>query len=180
MDEFSPKDLVGDLWKNKPLFITVLVGLAAVAYIIYRQNTSSTASTTASSTTPTTSGGTFIEDSYPVFVPVSTTTSSGASTPVASTGNGTPIPTPTPTPSTGGPSGIFYAKGSSATPTPAVGSRITVSAWPAQTSTLWGIAEKAYGNGALWPQIYTANKSTIGSNPNLLKPGQSLVIPPKS
>lgn len=171
--DFSPADLVKDLWRNKPLFIAVIVGLAAVVYLIYKNasNTTSSATTTA----PTTSGGTFIEDSYPVYVPVSTTTNTGASMPVASTGNGTP--TPLPGPRSFGPN---PNQGTSQTGTVQTTTTVAVTAWPSQTSTLWGIAEKVYGNGALWPQIYAANKSIIGSNPNALKTGQKLVIPPKS
>jgi LysM repeat protein len=41
---------------------------------------------------------------------------------------------------------------------------------------LWNIAKKYYGNGAKWPTIYTKNKSVVGSNPNLIYPGQKLVI----
>jgi len=43
--------------------------------------------------------------------------------------------------------------------------------------TLWLIAQKQYGDGSRWPQIYEANKSVIGSNPNLIHPGMVLVIP---
>ncbi|MDX1902868.1 MAG: LysM peptidoglycan-binding domain-containing protein [Thermonemataceae bacterium] len=43
--------------------------------------------------------------------------------------------------------------------------------------TLWGIAEKLLGNGALYTQIYEANKDVIGSNPDLIKVGMELVIP---
>jgi LysM domain len=51
-----------------------------------------------------------------------------------------------------------------------------VGAWPAWNSTLWGIAKHYYGNGALWPKIYNANRHII-SNPNLLRPGWILAIP---
>jgi prophage tail gpP-like protein len=43
--------------------------------------------------------------------------------------------------------------------------------------TLWGIAGQAYGNVQRWPEIYEANKGTVGSDPNLIFPGQSLFIP---
>lgn len=43
--------------------------------------------------------------------------------------------------------------------------------------TLWGIATKYYGNGALWPTIWSANKGKV-ANPNLIFPGQTLIIPP--
>jgi nucleoid-associated protein YgaU len=39
------------------------------------------------------------------------------------------------------------------------------------------IAEEFYGNGNLWPKIYDANRAVIGANPNLIFPGQVLVIP---
>lgn len=42
---------------------------------------------------------------------------------------------------------------------------------------LWNIAKKYYGNGAQYTKIYNANKSVIGSNPNLIYPGQVLTIP---
>lgn len=43
--------------------------------------------------------------------------------------------------------------------------------------SLWKIAKQFYGNGALWTKLYEANKDTIGSNPNLIYPGQTLTIP---
>ena len=45
--------------------------------------------------------------------------------------------------------------------------------------TLWKIAQKFLGSGSRWKEIYTYNnnKSIIGGNPNLIKPGQKLSIP---
>lgn len=43
--------------------------------------------------------------------------------------------------------------------------------------SLWGIAQTVYKRGDLWRTIYNANKNTIGANPNLIRPGQKLVIP---
>lgn len=42
---------------------------------------------------------------------------------------------------------------------------------------LWNIAKKYYGSGSEYMTIYNANKSIIGSNPNLIYPGQVLTIP---
>jgi phage protein D/phage tail protein X len=43
--------------------------------------------------------------------------------------------------------------------------------------SLWAIAKKYYGSGAMYTKIYEANKDLIGGNPNLIYPGQQLVIP---
>jgi nucleoid-associated protein YgaU len=42
--------------------------------------------------------------------------------------------------------------------------------------TLWSIAAASYGNPALWPKIYDANRERI-RDPNLIYPNQELVIP---
>jgi nucleoid-associated protein YgaU len=39
------------------------------------------------------------------------------------------------------------------------------------------IAKQHYGDASAWKRIYEANKATIGSNPDLIKPGQQFVIP---
>jgi nucleoid-associated protein YgaU len=45
--------------------------------------------------------------------------------------------------------------------------------------TLLTIAEQKYGDGAQWRRIYDANKDAIGSDPDKLKIGMQLKIPPK-
>ena len=47
-----------------------------------------------------------------------------------------------------------------------------------QGDTLSSIAQQAYGDGNKWQIIYDANKQVIGSDPNLLRPGEVLYIPP--
>jgi nucleoid-associated protein YgaU len=42
---------------------------------------------------------------------------------------------------------------------------------------LWKIALREYGTGSKDTVIYNANKKVIGTNPNLIYPGQKLVIP---
>ena len=41
---------------------------------------------------------------------------------------------------------------------------------------LWGIAERAYGNGARYQEIFEANREVI-ENPDLIYPGQKIRIP---
>lgn len=43
--------------------------------------------------------------------------------------------------------------------------------------TMWAIAKKNYGDGGKWQNIYAANKPPVGANPNLIYPGQVLVLP---
>lgn len=47
----------------------------------------------------------------------------------------------------------------------------------AKGDSLWKIAQKVYGKGSDYTKLYEANKSTIGSNPNLIYPGQVFTIP---
>lgn len=42
--------------------------------------------------------------------------------------------------------------------------------------SLWAIAARFYGSGTLWQRVYQENKGVIGNNPNLIFPGQRLVI----
>ena len=67
--------------------------------------------------------------------------------------------------------------------TSATASRPEPAAASAKTSTvksgdcLWNIAKKYLGSGADYSKIYELNKGTIGSNPNLIYPGQVLTLP---
>lgn len=42
--------------------------------------------------------------------------------------------------------------------------------------TLWAIADAFYGDGALWPRLYEANRDIL-TNPDLIYPGQELRVP---
>jgi len=44
--------------------------------------------------------------------------------------------------------------------------------------SLFSIAQQAYGDGNQWQKIYDANKQVIGNDPNLIRPGEVLSIPP--
>lgn len=43
--------------------------------------------------------------------------------------------------------------------------------------SLWKIATQHYSKGSEWRKIYNANVKVVGANPNLIYPGQKLVIP---
>lgn len=42
--------------------------------------------------------------------------------------------------------------------------------------TLPSIAKKYYGNGSMWPRLFSANAGLLGGGINV-QPGQSLLIP---
>lgn len=46
-----------------------------------------------------------------------------------------------------------------------------------QGDSLSKIAKSFYSDAGKWRLIYEANKSVVGSNPDLIKPGQVLTIP---
>lgn len=75
-----------------------------------------------------------------------------------------PPPPPTPAPPT-------------PAPPPTTHKTYTVTHWPLPGSSLWSIATIEYGNPMKWPDIYNANKATIGNNPNLIRQGMVLNIP---
>lgn len=56
----------------------------------------------------------------------------------------------------------------------------TVGTWARDRDCLWNIAKKpaVYDNAFMWPKIWQVNKDQI-SNPDIIKPGQKLKIPPK-
>lgn len=41
---------------------------------------------------------------------------------------------------------------------------------------LWAISKRFYGKGSQWKKLYAKNKKVVGKNPNLIYPGQKLVI----
>lgn len=96
---------------------------------------------------------------------VPTPTPTPAPTPVPTP---TPVPVPTPTPE----------PKPAPTPTPPPPASPTRTYTVVRGDTLYAIARKFYGGtGSDWSRIYAANRAVIGSNPNLIKPGQVLIIP---
>jgi hypothetical protein len=98
----SLRQIVRDIWSNKPLAITLLVGVAAVIYILYK-NGGLTAPTATSTSTPT--GTTTFNNSYTQVI------SSGPTPPAPAPGSPAPAPMrvqtvfPAPKGSLQGPSG---------------------------------------------------------------------------
>ncbi len=43
--------------------------------------------------------------------------------------------------------------------------------------SLWTIAQKEYGSGYAWSQVYAANREVIGNNPSLLEKGTKIDLP---
>ena len=215
-------NVLKDLWKDKPLFITVVAGILGILYILYRNSQSNliaptTPESTASAAQPQTGGATYVENDYTFVVPQApalnanlTTTPQAAvlstslppvtptatSTPKASPPPPTPTkrapapaPPPMPKPTFSIPMPVFSApkpapapaKPAAPKPAPApakpAAHTVTVAAWPAKNSTLFGIAQSVYGDGNQWPKIYAANKAKIGNNPNLIYAGTVLTIP---
>lgn len=60
---------------------------------------------------------------------------------------------------------------------PATGKATPKSKTVKSGDSLYKIAKEVYGDGSQWKKLYDANKKTIGKNPNVIKPGQKLVIP---
>lgn len=182
------KTLGQDLWRNKPLLIgfVALIGLAV--YILVRNSQANATSSTADSSPATgavTSAGTFVEGSgytghkHPT-TPVSSAPSAANITPAPTfpTTSGTPnvpIMVSTAPVVTSNPVKIPILP--KANPTASQPKAVTVTPWGTQYGSLFDIAKSVYGNGNLWPKIYNANKNIIGNNPNLIRPGQNLVIP---
>jgi nucleoid-associated protein YgaU len=166
------------------------VGLVAGGLLLWyeqnKSNTSATAvttsvsapvsSTTAPSTTPA-------PTPIPIPTPISTPVGVPIPQPVV-TPTPTPITTPAPTPTPVAPAPAPAPTSTPVAPAPAPKPAPAPAPAPAQRTytvvpgdTLWGIAQRFYGNGAQWPTIYNANRGVIGSNPNLIFPGQHYVIP---
>jgi len=70
---------------------------------------------------------------------------------------------------------VLVAAASAPQPRPAPPPPKTYTVKPGDS--LWAIAKRILGDGSRWQEIYNANVSVIGKNPNLIYPGQVLRIP---
>lgn len=97
-----------------------------------------------------------------------------------------PSPTPTPTPSPVPPPSPSPVPKPVPAPAPKPVRYATVTVWPMAGSSLWSIAEKFYGNGNRYMDIYNANRKGITradgtpgilTSPRVVFPGQRLIVP---
>jgi hypothetical protein len=76
-----------DLWEDKPMLIVTVVGLGVLLYVLYKSNSSNVVAPAASDATGQASGGgpsgTFVEESYSLYAPTTSTTTTSAATPIA-------------------------------------------------------------------------------------------------
>jgi LysM repeat protein len=69
------------------------------------------------------------------------------------------------------------AKAAAAAASAAVGAHIAVKHYTVKAGdTLWGIAKTKLHNPLLWQKLYAMNIKVIGSNPNMIVAGQSLLL----
>ena len=89
---------------------------------------------------------------------------------------------------TGGGSGSTSgaASGPASSPVPAIGAAASVVPSPtpatyevAAGDTLKTIAQRFYGDADAWQIIYDANRQAIGADPDALRAGTRLTIPPR-
>ena len=91
MDE-DLKQIWRNLWHDKPLLITVAVGLGFVIFLIIRNRAAPSSSAPAATTSAMPSGATYVENSYSSYVgPVTTTTNNPPPTSASGQPTGTPI-----------------------------------------------------------------------------------------
>lgn len=151
VDEFKQASPGG-----KALMLVAIIAVAGVAFYAYKLHAAN-ASNGASGTLVPIDGGSGFSGVGPGGSPgTGTTTGTG-------TGTGTkPINPPItgPTPTKPAPTGQFVTV-----------TKFGTGSW---SSTLWGIAQHFYGNGALWNRIAQANNIT---DPRKLQVGQRIFVP---
>lgn len=74
--------------------------------------------------------------------------------------------------------GSIFPNQNAQQPAPAAPAAASQDTYTVQSGdSLSKIAKNHYGDANSWKKIYEANKTTIGNNPDLIKPGQRLTIP---
>jgi hypothetical protein len=176
------KEIALDLWDNKPLLIGLFAVLFVVIYLLVKNHQGTlTASGQPAPTTSQTgaSSGTYliVNDVTPPNVNVTVNAPTGGTTTPPLPPGPFPIRPPIgPLPPTPLPPKPVVPPPPVAPPPAPAARTVMVTPWPTQDSTLWGIGQH-YGYGSNWQAIYNANRSQIGSNPNLLRVGMVLTLP---
>ena len=101
---------------------------------------------------------------------------SGSSTAKSPTSAKPPAP-PAPPASRGADFGNVRSGGSSTAPVTEPAGAQPTSYVVKSGDSLSKIARRIYGDSKQWNRIYEANRELIGKNPDLILPGQNLVIP---
>lgn len=146
---------------GKALMLVAIIAVAGVAYYVYKSKSSNNG--TAGTLVPIDGGGS-VSNGFGGGSSGSGTTTTPTPTvtpPIRTTGPvGNPAPAPTPAPA----------------PAPPSGNWVTVTQWGtgSWSSTLWGMAQHYYGNGAMWGRIQQANN---GVDPRNLHVGQRIFVP---
>jgi Tfp pilus assembly protein FimV len=134
--------------RRNPLWTVVsLMLVAAIALLAISFSTSMTSSTASHATAP-------------------------GSQPAASTTHGTPPTAPEPTHTPKSPVHRSHRLHRAAHSVKAHAKRIMVRSG----DTLWALAGKYLHNPRAWPKLYAMNHAVVGSNPNLIFPGEVLLI----
>lgn len=149
-----------DLW----VWAVMVLGIgAALIYRLYKGNSANTTSTSTATDTNAADIPQIVNQTYP-----QTTVYNNVSNDQSVT---TPPASPVPPPHQGNPPHIPPPR-HILKPPPAKSKTVTYTVQPGDTLT--AIA-KAYGLSS-WKTLYDDNKSVIGGDPNLIKPGQRLVV----
>jgi hypothetical protein len=73
------------------------------------------------------------------------------------------------------------SSGSSGGTSAPAGRWVTIAPWPAQLSTLWGVAERYLGNGSRWTTIWNASENrslrNLRGRPENIRPGDRFWVP---
>ena len=100
---------------------------------------------------------------------------SGSST--AGEGQRAPSPPPMPSAVRGAKPDFSNVRSGGSSTAPTLGGASTTSYVVQGGDSLSKIAKRIYGDAKKWTRIYEANLALIGKNPDLIHPGQTLVIP---
>jgi LysM repeat protein len=175
------KDKNNDFFQKHKNVIFILAGLAVaiIAYILIKGQSSS--STTSSTTTPASTATTgtipsgFTDNTGSGGYYQGPTGETGPAGPAGPAGPTGPAGTAATNPGVSGAALGGAATAWAPTPAPAVAAPVTNYYTVKSGDTLSGIAST---HGTTWQAIYAnpQNASVIGSNPNLIMPGQRLII----